>query len=344
MKPVEFDFHGGAQTVAFSDDNRLLAVAYPDSLAVWDVSDTSFPWQTKQHQLSAIAFAFSPDSNTVAVASTNDSIELVPLDILATPRTIGIDGGVTALSFSSDGLWLAAAGKDGVKIWQQDATDALLSRGSGQYLTVAITPFGRCIALTLDRETAEVWDATLDNQVSALRHSQELTTAALSKNGQVAVTATLAGDLWIWKASFGWDRPRSSETLLTRFTGAPKKASVKDRANPTPIHRRQVEQRSEESRSPSGRPPLGAHSVTAQESAPAQPKLPAVSVRAEKPPGAPPQEEPTEDAQITPEPVRSAEADAFADPQDESADQAEDQKNPDKKTKNIFRKVLAIFK
>jgi WD40 repeat protein len=280
--------------------------------------------------------AFSPDRKTLAAASITNSIELLPMELSATSRTIDVEGGVTALNFSPDGLWLAATGGRGVKVWQQDRTDAVLSGFPEKYMTVAVTSLGRCIALTLDKKMAQLWDITVDKQVSTFRHSHELTSAALSKNGQVAVTATSAGDLWIWKAPYGFDRPQSSETLLTRIVDTPRKTEVKVSVKTDPIHRRQPEQKSEV------RPPLGLDFASRTKSPPEQPSPPAVSDGAERDPASPSPTELHAGAHPTSRSGENVETIA-ADRREGPDDQKKGEKDSGEK-KNIFRKVIGLFK
>jgi WD40 repeat protein len=320
---VEIDGKGPVEAIVFSDDNHLLAVAYPESFDIWDVSDRSRPRQTQHHQLGAQALAFSPSGTTVALASTADSVELVALDTRAKRRTIGVDPGVSTLSFSADGILLAAAGKYGIKVWERDTKESLTSLVPGRYLTVTITPFGRCVALALEDKMAQIWDATVDEQLSTFRHSYKLTAAALSRDGQVAVTASLAGDLWIWRAPAGWDRPQPSESLLKRASHPSNNASG-DRRAKTTLRR--------------------SDSVASHRSSPEQSNFPVLNAKDKEAAIAPPREQPPEDTRGTSERADSEEATA-ADPQNERAGDGTDQKeNPEEKKRNIFRRAIGIFR
>jgi WD40 repeat protein len=114
-------------TMAFSPDSRVLATGGRQirlySVATQRQIGVTFPADGGQ----ANGIAFSPDGNTLAIASDTG----VSLRDTATQHRIGAQlnvgvGPVHALAFSPDGTILAVAGSDGtIRLWDADSHEQI---------------------------------------------------------------------------------------------------------------------------------------------------------------------------------------------------------------------------
>ena len=139
---------GDAQycTPAFSRDGKLLAVASPKQIKVWEV-DSCKEVHSWEGDLMCAA-AFSPDARTLATGHTNGTITL--WDLVAGKKKKALTGhtaGVKSLKFTPDGKRLISSGDDGtIRVWNPDwerAKHVIPLGPANQRLVMDIDPSGK---------------------------------------------------------------------------------------------------------------------------------------------------------------------------------------------------------
>lgn len=208
---LRLDEARAVRSLALSSDGGLLAAASDRFLTVWEIDGAGGKPPLQRQELSAHVVIFRPDGATVAVAVEN-SIHVQPLQQSGESSHLPMfDGGATALAFNSGRDVLSAAGQDGLKVWNSNTFEEVLStKLPGDPFALGFTRSGHCVALTSTGQSAQIWDATVGAEVSSFLHNHDVKAAALTTDGRFAATATAAGDLWIWKADVAWDRPDST--------------------------------------------------------------------------------------------------------------------------------------
>jgi WD40 repeat protein/serine/threonine protein kinase len=120
---------------------------------------------------------------------------------------IGHRAGVTAVSWSPDGNWLATGNEDGTaKVWDAAGTrEPLTFRGhTGQVLCVAWSPDGRLLATASKDQTAKLWDAAAGRDLLTLRgHSSEISSVCWSPDSKQLATASGDKNAMVWDAATG---------------------------------------------------------------------------------------------------------------------------------------------
>jgi WD40 repeat protein len=206
---------GEVSAVAFSPDNRRIAVACPDRVSLWDPSG---PWNEPTLFIPAgkvKAVAFSPDGRRLATVNHEAGIELwdtaLGSKLLHLPEPA--DGAtITCVTFSPDGRLLASSGEDpSVKVWDLAAVAVIATfRGhSGSVNHLEFSPDGHLLASAGRDGTVKIWDAKRSRQITlrALATAEgafdRVLSAALGPDGRRAFTANRAGKLMEWDATSG---------------------------------------------------------------------------------------------------------------------------------------------
>ncbi|MFH1897062.1 MAG: caspase family protein [Candidatus Desantisbacteria bacterium] len=172
---------GYSGLVSFSPDGRYLAtVGRDDTIKLWSVPDGRLLQTLKNYYyVSRIALSFSPDSRFLASggndADNNSIIKLWSVSdgrllqtLLSFPPDISKYRGkplintifVSAISFSSDGRYLAARGSDGtIKLWSVPDGRVLQSFGGHTegVFSVSFSPDGRYLVSEGSDFTIKLW-------------------------------------------------------------------------------------------------------------------------------------------------------------------------------------------
>jgi WD40 repeat protein/serine/threonine protein kinase len=206
----------------------LLASAGADqTVMLWDTTT----WQATRILPSRAAvnrMAFSPDGNRLAGACQDRTIRVWNLD---TGREIlTLRGYCLGVAFHPDGRRLAAAaaaaGDNGVKIWDATATteSLTLTGHGGPVYSVAFPPDGRRLASGSSDHTIKIWDAITGRQIKTLRgHTAAVLDVAFHPKMALLASAGAGDGVKIWDLTTGQEKPtlRPSTAGVNRVAFSP---------------------------------------------------------------------------------------------------------------------------
>jgi len=205
----------GSGTMAIAPDGVTLAAAIGDTVGFWNlVSGESRVFPSGQR---ITALAFSPDSSALAVGG--DKLTLWKVSDGSVQNTIAGQKDIQGLAFSPDGLVLAAASSDGVRLWKLVAPErpqGYLASPSDGGSSVAYSPDGTLIATGGSDLIVRLWNAATGDQLASVAgHSERISQVAFSPDG--TKLASGAGDgLRLWQVARG-----SEATATAPVRGAP---------------------------------------------------------------------------------------------------------------------------
>jgi WD40 repeat protein/serine/threonine protein kinase len=165
---------------------RLLGSLLDQSIAV-----------LKGHEFSVNCVAFSPDGNTIASGSYDNTIRLWDR---ASAKEIAVLKGhenlVACFAFSPDGNTIASGSDDKtIRLWDRASLKeiAVLKGHEKEVRSVAFSPDGNTIASGSDDKTTRLWDRASANEIAVLKGYEKevlILDGALAKKNAVLVHAT----------------------------------------------------------------------------------------------------------------------------------------------------------
>ena len=224
-----YPLKGGALTVAFSADGKLLAAAGPGKetiICVWNVhsgKEVKRLRPPKGHPVHRLLFA--PSGARLAAISKSDVI-IWGLKNSKNRRTHqGHEGPVTSLAFHPDGKRLASGGCDNtVFLWGEDSEEEvgkLVGPESGMRV-LAFSPDGRRLATGDGDNVVRLWDVDRRRLLKVLcSHGGAITVVAFSPNGTLLAVGGRDGHIRLWDVAKRKERfpsPDVEPVLTAAFT------------------------------------------------------------------------------------------------------------------------------
>lgn len=165
--------------VAFSPDGRIVASSsFDKTLKLWSVPDGRILRTLIGHEQAIVGFAFSPDGALIASGSDDSSVKLWRVSDGSLVRTIPAGNHVYSVAFSSDGQWIAGAGRsrsaigtfwhelfgdgfspdgEGLRLWRVKDGALQDTRPGNDQWAVAISPDGHWVASSGEDKIMRLW-------------------------------------------------------------------------------------------------------------------------------------------------------------------------------------------
>jgi WD40 repeat protein/transcriptional regulator with XRE-family HTH domain/tRNA A-37 threonylcarbamoyl transferase component Bud32 len=206
------------RSVAFSPDGQTLASSsFDNTIILWNVAtlfDTGGasgqPLDLAQDHLTGHTdavwnVAFSPDGQTLASGSADDSIILwdVATGQPLGPPLIGHDSSVTSVAFNPDGQTLASSSMDkSLILWDVATGQPLGSPLVGHtdaVRSVAFSPDGQTLASGGDHIIV-LWDVATGQPLGSplTAHTEPVWNVAFSPDGQILASSSVDGSVILW--------------------------------------------------------------------------------------------------------------------------------------------------
>ena len=194
----------------FSEDGNWLVTAGDDRLLrVWDLEQEELRYPAIEHGSTITFVGFSPDGNRLVTASADQSARLFDFQ---TGQAIGSrmehDYEVIQAVFSRDGNYIATASlDDSARIWDghtgEPVTESLKHRYAVRH--IAFSPSSEELVTASDDGTARVWPVEEAGGEArlVLSHSDAVSMAQFSLDGNYVATTTIDGWLRLWERSSG---------------------------------------------------------------------------------------------------------------------------------------------
>ena len=198
--------------VAFSPDSCWLASgSWDGTVKLWELSNESgrrtirsgaagglaSRYTLRGHSANVIDVAFSPDNQTLASASWDNSVKLWDRlapegDSLAERATIRRPDRLSSIAFSRDGQMLAIGQQNGIAIFDPTTLKEIhpFKPTPAPVPGLAFGPDGRLFSAGASDPAIKVWDVASEKSIFELRHySNPNSTVAVSRDGQLIASA-----------------------------------------------------------------------------------------------------------------------------------------------------------
>jgi WD40 repeat protein len=191
--------------VAFSRDGRTLALASPDSLTLWDTASDGAGKQVDPPGIGVRSFAFSPDSELIAVGSRYSVRGAALWDVNRAYRKSSVpitEGDVLALAFGSNGRYLALGGRKTAVLWDVGEGKSRFEVKGPWTVAVALSPDCEILA-TAGADGLRFWKTATGEPVSAFRPVPGVGSLAYSPDGRLLAAGDTSGYVTVWDTSTG---------------------------------------------------------------------------------------------------------------------------------------------
>ena len=161
------------------------------------------------HSGTVYSVAFSPDGNTIASGSSDNTIRLWNANTGATLKILtGYRYDVNSVAFSPDGNTIASGNSDDIiRLWDVNTGDELMSPltgHSGGVNSVAFNPDGQTIASGSNDDTIRLWDVNTGDQLQKYTgHSGPVYSVAFSPDGNTIVSGGYDNTIRLWDVNTG---------------------------------------------------------------------------------------------------------------------------------------------
>ncbi len=209
---------------------KLASGGLNQRLHIWDLATGQIQQTIVEHRYPVFCLDFSPDGQTLALGSMQETIELWDLGNGDRPPTLqnvleGHSLGVFSLHFTPDGQMLISRSlEETIKIWDLKTGELIQSLDShaGPVWSEAISPDGKILAMGSLDESIKIWH--LENNLGKLNasefcvldgHSDIVRCLAFSPDGKFLASGSADRTINIWRM----DRSSANPSIVTTLKG-----------------------------------------------------------------------------------------------------------------------------
>ncbi len=191
--------------IQFSPDSKHLAVASSVGIWLYDAATFQEIALIKGHTDAVRSVAFSPDGQTLASGSRDETIQLWDTRIGRHLRTLaGHTDGVLSVAFSPNGQTLASGSRDEtIRLWDTRTGKHLrnLTGHTGDVYSVVFSPDGQTLASASNDKTIRLWDARTGRHLRILMgHTNGVYSVAFSPDGRTIASGSYDDTVRLWDA------------------------------------------------------------------------------------------------------------------------------------------------
>jgi WD40 repeat protein len=207
---------------------KLASGGLNQCLNIWDLATGQIQQTISEHRYPVFCLDFSPDGQTLALGSMQETIELWDLGNGDRPPTLqnileGHSLGVFSLHFTPDGQMLISRSlEETIKIWDLKTGELIqtLDSHAGPVWSEAISADGKILAMGNLDESIKIWH--LENNSGKLNasefcvldgHSDIVRCLAFSPNGKFLASGSADRTIHIWRMDQSSENPSIVSTL-----------------------------------------------------------------------------------------------------------------------------------
>lgn len=218
----------GRDRLGSGQSPKLACAGLDQWLKIWDLSTGQVEQTISEHRYPVFSLDFSPDGQTLAVASMHETIELWDLGNGDRPPTLqnileGHSLGVFSLHFTPDGEMLISRSlEESIKIWDLKTGELIqtLDSHAGPVWSEAISPDGKLLATGNLDESIKIWHLEKNSgklnvsEVCVLNgHSDVVRCLAFSPNGKFLASGSADHTINLWRLDQSPENPSIFATL-----------------------------------------------------------------------------------------------------------------------------------
>ncbi|HRQ41159.1 MAG TPA: helix-turn-helix domain-containing protein [Chloroflexota bacterium] len=226
LRDGEIEF---SNSIAFSPDGRVLAIAGATQVAFWDANtgeklftlSGESAGATIGYNIGVGKISFSPDGQRLAVANMDGASKVWDLASRQVVLTLPPPGlPAKAIGYHPNGRLLATGGDEGIlTMWDAVSGTAVFTRTLGGIIhSLTFSPDGQQVAAASEDGSAKIWDAATGQELVNLPRLTGMYDLAFLADGRLA-TAGQDGVTRVWDAVTG-------QQLLNLASGASTVISV----------------------------------------------------------------------------------------------------------------------
>ena len=224
-------FSLGVNSVSFSPDgNTIASINYTTHrtfggaedwehpVLLWDVNTGRHIKTLTGHTRGVNSVSFSPDGNTIASGSADDTVRLWDVNTGRHIRTlIGHTSSVFSVSFSPDGNTIASGSADDtIRLWDADTGRNIKTfKGDTNWvISVHFSSDGQTLASGSTDSTVRLWDVSTGRNIETLKgHTDSVYSVSFSPDGNTIASGSGDGTVLLWDVSaFGTGKLTVSES------------------------------------------------------------------------------------------------------------------------------------
>ncbi|MDZ8224626.1 MAG: WD40 repeat domain-containing protein [Nostoc sp. ChiVER01] len=202
---------GTVKSLAFTPDSKILVSGGAENegvIRLWNLAKgKKLANINKAHQTAIESLVISPDGQTLASCSDDNTINLWNLKNFKFTRSfVGHTSNVLSLAVSPDSKVLISGALDGIRIWDllQQRPLGTLVRFDNLIYTLALSPDGQTLASGDNKGVIKLWNLSTGKLISEfVAHDNAVTSVVFTPDGQTLATASRDRTVKLWNINTG---------------------------------------------------------------------------------------------------------------------------------------------